>query len=412
MALLFNIIDEKTKQKYIEKGNVCKTHVQQGISPEKYRIPNNSKASATYLWSNLLQVAPCMDGHTFIITFIPQSNPNIIVRARFSNHPCGGRKNWDKYETIGEPNKRVDIYFFNQTDNNTPVDGYENNLINNSHIYNDDDITKLCAALTNFFTTGIFIHPFVNSTSIQENKQYRNTNTEMKKQTIKLNESQLRNIIKESIKNILREGYLNDGDQDIREILANLAYNAIKQVCPQCADHFTPLGGNGNSCGVYVLLSPYDMELSDKSQQKLEQWSDEQKKYALYCFETDYPDFKEKHKTPEYADAFDDYYERYNFDSAIGRIEIDIELEGAMEGKGWYMYDVKHVTGIEVTVNSFVYDEDDNNKTICSDCLYKKNINFGDTENDVEYFSHIPEWLQKDINDSLIEAATVIKNIW
>lgn len=205
MALLFNIIDEKAKQKYIEKGNVCKTHVQQGISPEKYRIPNNSKASATYLWSNLLQVAPCMDGHTFIITFIPQSNPNIIVRARFSNHPCGGRKNWDKYETIGEPNKRVDIYFFNQTDNNTPVDGYENNLINNSHIYNDDDITKLCAALTNFFTTGIFIHPFVNSTSIQENKQYRNTNTEMKKQTIKLNESQLRKIIKESVKKVLNE---------------------------------------------------------------------------------------------------------------------------------------------------------------------------------------------------------------
>ncbi|MEE0950969.1 MAG: hypothetical protein U0L62_02005 [Paludibacteraceae bacterium] len=227
-----------------------------------------------------------------------------------------------------------------------------------------------------------------------------------------INESKLRKIIKESIKNILREGYLNDGDQDIREILANLAYNAIKQVCPQCADHFTPLGGNGNSCGVYVLLSPYDMELSDKSQQKLEQWSDEQKKYALYCFESDYPDFKEKHKTPEYADAFYDYYERNNFDSAIGRIEIHIKLEGAMEGKGWCMYDVKHVTGIEVTVNSFVYDEENNNETICSDCLYKKNINFGDTENDVEYFSHIPEWLQKDINDSLIEAATVIKNIW
>jgi hypothetical protein len=45
-----------------------------------------------------------------------------------------------------------------------------------------------------------------------ENKQYRNTNTTMKqnKQTIKLNESKLRDIIKESIKNVLKERSLDD----------------------------------------------------------------------------------------------------------------------------------------------------------------------------------------------------------
>ena len=232
------------------------------------------------------------------------------------------------------------------------------------------------------------------------------------KQTIRLNESQLRQIIKESIKKVLKEGYLNDADTDIREILANLAYDAIKQVMPRYADNFTAVGGQGNSCGVYTLLSPYDMNLSYDAENKFEEWRHRTEEYALECFLDDNPEYANKQGTDEFYEALDNYKEKYNFDSAVGRIEIHIQLEGAMEGRGWCMYDIKHVKSIQVSVNAFIFDEDDYNKTICSDTLYSKEIGFGDTEDDIEYFSEIPDWLMKEINSSLIEAATVISKNW
>ena len=62
---------------------------------------------------------------------------------------------------------------------------------------------------------------------LEENKQYRNTTTTMKKkQTIKLNESQLRQVIKESVKNILKENMYSEAEQeqlyDYHEIVSAL----------------------------------------------------------------------------------------------------------------------------------------------------------------------------------------------
>ncbi len=161
MGLLINLLDDISKQQYVEKGKNYLNCTKQGITSEEYRIPNNAKDSATYLWGNLLQTKPCDDMHTFIVTFIPQNCLNSVVRVRFSNHPCGPLSNWKKYETIGEPNKRIDIYFYNGKDSNIPTDSNENNLINNAHLYSDEDITKLCMALSNLFLNGTFVHPFI-----------------------------------------------------------------------------------------------------------------------------------------------------------------------------------------------------------------------------------------------------------
>ena len=201
MGLLINLLDDISKQQYVEKGKNYLNCTKQGITSEEYRIPNNAKDSATYLWGNLLQTKPCDDMHTFIVTFIPQNCLNSVVRVRFSNHPCGPLSNWKKYETIGEPNKRIDIYFYNGKDSNIPTDSNENNLINNAHLYSDEDIAKLCMALSNLFLNGTFVHPFISQQPIQENNKQINTN----KNIMKINESQLRKIIKESIKNTLNE---------------------------------------------------------------------------------------------------------------------------------------------------------------------------------------------------------------
>lgn len=202
MGLLINLLDDISKQQYVEKGKNYLNCTKQGITSEQYRIPNNAKDSATYLWGNLLQTKPCDDMHTFIVTFIPQNCLNSVVRVRFSNHPCGPLLNWKKYETIGEPNKRIDIYFYNGKDSNIPTDSNENNLINNAHLYSDEDIAKLCIALSNLFLNGTFVHPFISQQPIQENN---NNNKYTNKTIMKINESQLRKIIKESIENVLSE---------------------------------------------------------------------------------------------------------------------------------------------------------------------------------------------------------------
>ena len=189
MGLLINLLDDISKQQYVEKGKNYLNCTKQGITSEQYRIPNNAKDSATYLWGNLLQTKPCDDMHTFIVTFIPQNCLNSVVRVRFSNHPCGPLSNWKKYETIGEPNKRIDIYFYNGKDSNIPTDSNENNLINNAHLYSDEDIAKLCMALSNLFLNGTFVHPFISQQPIQENKNKQNINTN---KNMKINESQLR----------------------------------------------------------------------------------------------------------------------------------------------------------------------------------------------------------------------------
>ena len=200
MGLLINLLDDISRQQYVEKGKNYLNCTKQGITSEQYRIPNNAKDSATYLWGNLLQTKPCDDMHTFIVTFIPQNCLNSVVRVRFSNHPCGPLSNWKKYETIGEPNKRIDIYFYNGKDSNIPTDSNENNLINNAHLYSDEDIAKLCMALSNLFLNGTFVHPFISQQPIQENNnKYTNKNI------MKLTENQLRRIIKESIENVLSE---------------------------------------------------------------------------------------------------------------------------------------------------------------------------------------------------------------
>ncbi len=204
MGLLINLLDDISKQQYVEKGKNYLNCTKQGITSEQYRIPNNAKDSATYLWGNLLQTKPCDDMHTFIVTFIPQNCLNSVVRVRFSNHPCGPLSNWKKYETIGEPNKRIDIYFYNGKDSNIPTDSNENNLINNAHLYSDEDIAKLCMALSNLFLNGTFVHPFISQQPIQENN---NNNKYTNKTVMKINETQLRKIIKESVQSILRENH-------------------------------------------------------------------------------------------------------------------------------------------------------------------------------------------------------------
>lgn len=212
MGFLIDIINERERAKYEQNALKLQRNVIKPITKREYLVPNNAKSSATYFWQNLLLIPPAADGHTFPLTFIPSDNQDIIVRARFSNHPSGPLENWTKYEARGIPNKRVDIYFFNADDADNPNGEVENHVISNKHLYSDSDVKLLQQSLVNFFKSGNFINPFcADSTNERQdietiqNNQELNTEQYMNKKLIRLTESDLHRIVKESVNRILRE---------------------------------------------------------------------------------------------------------------------------------------------------------------------------------------------------------------
>lgn len=159
------------------------------------------------------------------IVTIPKSDGSATVSIRISNHSTNAetyitnnanqeynlsivvRKRARKKTFVPHDDVRLDeyIYYGNRLRNvESPLVQIINSIIGflDSGIYVD--------------TTGVALHNTSPQQPTNENKQYRNTNTTMKqKQTIKLNESQLRGLIKESIKNVLQETVLPDYYYDI-----------------------------------------------------------------------------------------------------------------------------------------------------------------------------------------------------
>ena len=150
MGLLIDIINDRTRKKYYQKALELQNNAAKPITKREYLVPNNSKSSATYFGQNVLLIRPAADGHTFISTFIPSENQKIVVRPRFSNHPSGPLENWTKYEAMGSPNKRVDIYFYSADDFDNPNGDVEIHIINNKHLYSDSDVKLLQQALAHF----------------------------------------------------------------------------------------------------------------------------------------------------------------------------------------------------------------------------------------------------------------------
>ena len=165
MSFLIDIINDREKQKYVQNAKTLIQNVSQEITKREYLVPNNAKSSITYFWQNLLLINPAADRHTFPLTFIPTNHQDIIIRTRFSNHPCGPLENWTKYEARGCPNKRVDIYFWNSDDSDNPNGEVETHIISNKHLYSDSDVKLIQKALSDYFSTGNFINPFCNTTN-------------------------------------------------------------------------------------------------------------------------------------------------------------------------------------------------------------------------------------------------------
>ena len=228
MGFLIDIINERERAKYEQNALKLQRNVIEPITKREYLVPNNAKSSATYFWQNVLLIPPAADRHTFPLTFIPSDNKNIVVRARFSNHPSGPLENWTKYEAMGSPNKRVDIYFFGADDSDDPNGDVESHVISNKHLYSDSDVKLLQQALAYFFKSGNFVNPFCENNE-NNNTELINCNTNMNKKLIRLNESDLHRIVKESMNRVIKEqgNYATTAFDKIYSIIETSMTNAF-----------------------------------------------------------------------------------------------------------------------------------------------------------------------------------------
>jgi hypothetical protein len=167
---------------------------------------------------------------SFYRTYIVEGGQ--FLQLRVSNH---GTHLWTWLEKDYDPSvalANISIVFTQdgRWESNTAVDMGDKKrsysiiqYIYNCSVLDDNDILRINNRIQDIVTNRGYLDPLSDNETkkaqvytlepnqepkqiIQENKQTTNINKNMKKQTIKLNESQLRNIIKESIKNTLNEG--------------------------------------------------------------------------------------------------------------------------------------------------------------------------------------------------------------
>lgn len=144
-------------------------------------------------------------GNSFYNYFIPL-NTDIVFLLRNSNHNNTNPYLYNRHEQLGRPNKRYIVYFKNgNTFSDNPItflDAEHHSIpYGVNALDNETSVIAYFNSLKSLFENGeTTFQPLPITT---ENKQY-NKNRNMK-QTIKLTESELRNMITESVKRVLNE---------------------------------------------------------------------------------------------------------------------------------------------------------------------------------------------------------------
>lgn len=144
------------------------------------------------------------EGNGFYNYFIPL-NTNLIFLLRNSNHNNTNPDLYNRHEQLGRPNKRYIVYFKNGNtfnDNTVTFLDAEHHSIpyNVNALDNEASVITYLNSLKSLFENGdTAFQPLPIAT---ENKQYNNYRN--MKRTIKLNETELKRIISESVKRVLR----------------------------------------------------------------------------------------------------------------------------------------------------------------------------------------------------------------
>lgn len=158
------------------------------------------------------------DGTSRYNYFVPL-NKDVVFLLRLSNHNNTNEMLYNKFEQMGRPDARYIIYF----KGNDPIERSSEVWLESQHnvisypvnaLDTSDNIKAFLITLKKLFTNGEVDFPVLpqqtakNNTNLTNNKQINcNIGVKTNKKTIRLTESDLHQIIKESVNNILNLYY-------------------------------------------------------------------------------------------------------------------------------------------------------------------------------------------------------------
>lgn len=192
------------KIKYKERSICAINGIRQLISDIQLILSCNTIKGKYYQIAQYIGLAT-ENEKSYYNYFIP-INSDIVFLLRFSDHNNTNPSLYNQHERNGRPNKRFIIPFVGnifQNSGPTPFLGAEHHVVSYPVNALDDEasIKLFLSDLQRLFTNGETNFTQLPQQPIQENNKQINTN----KTVMKINESQLRKIIKESVKKVLKE---------------------------------------------------------------------------------------------------------------------------------------------------------------------------------------------------------------
>lgn len=290
------------KIKYKERSICAINGIRQLISDIQLILSCNTIKGKYYQIAQYIGLAT-ENEKSYYNYFIP-INSDIVFLLRFSDHNNTNPSLYNQHERNGRPNKRFIIPFVGnifQNSGPTPFLGAEHHVVSYPVNALDDEasIKLFLSDLQRLFTNGETNFTQLPQQPIQENNKQINTN----KNIMKINESQLRKIIKESIKNTLNEmdffdnantkpqkekfmwpktGEINIGGQlDIRKVMDFIQKNGLKG---QTMFNFN------NGCIITSLYADGDKNAAERflEYRPIEEWNDYN---GMKCLKTEMDEY-------------------------------------------------------------------------------------------------------------------------
>ena len=226
MGYFIDNMMDADKIKYKERSICAINGIRQLISDIQLILSCNTIKGKYYQIAQYIGLAT-ENEKSYYNYFIP-INSDIVFLLRFSDHNNTNPSLYNQHERNGRPNKRFIIPFVGnifQNSGPTPFLGAEHHVVSYPVNALDDEasIKLFLSDLQRLFTNGETNFTQLPQQPIQENNNKQiNTN----KNIMKINESQLRKIIKESIKNVLNEGFrtLKPYSQEWKDTFGNPEY--------------------------------------------------------------------------------------------------------------------------------------------------------------------------------------------
>lgn len=291
MEYMINQLSENDISKYRERSVRALNGIRSLLETPSI-ISKNGTIVGKYLTIARYMGIPAKPGQASVYNYFTPINTDAIILIRFSDHNNTNAELYNLHEKNGRPNARYIICFsqgeiepMNEFWNESQhvVIPYDVDAIDN-----EDSIAKLLNSLVTLLHDGETTFPtlpyFQNSEHVpaqdvlaQVNKDLEKITTEnidrkmSKKNTIRLTESDLKRVISESVKKVLKEEYTTDSNiDDFKSRAYRLSENYIRNMHQLLKEHedILPQGLIGETHNVIFAVKDFKENFEYEVQSK------------------------------------------------------------------------------------------------------------------------------------------------